>query len=113
MRAFTSLPDIKKILASGTTKSSILLSSNIQVDLRVVQEKEYGSALLYFIGNKEHNVELRKLALSKGYTLNEYGLFKVKDKKWVAGRTEEEIYSKLGLKYMEPELRENTGEIKA
>ena len=113
MRAFTSLPDIKKILASGTTKSSILLSSNIQVDLRVVQEKEYGSALLYFIGNKEHNVELRKLALSKGYTLSEYGLFKVKGKSWVAGRTEREVYDKLKISYIPPELRENMGEIKA
>lgn len=113
MKLFTSLPDIQEIIAKGSTKSSIRLRNGLQMDLRVVSEKEFGSALLYFIGNKEHNIELRKLALSKGYTLSEYGLFKVKDKKWVGGRTEEEIYSKLGLRYMEPELRENTGEIKA
>lgn len=113
MKLFTSLPDIQEILSKGSTKSSIRLRNGLQIDLRVVEEKEFGSALLYFIGNKEHNIELRKLALSKRHTLSEYGLFKVKDKKWVAGRTEEEIYSRLGLKYMEPELRENSGEIKA
>ncbi len=113
MKLFTSLPDIQEVIAKGSTKSSIRFRNGLQIDLRVVEEKEFGSALLYFIGNKEHNIELRKLALSKGYTLSEYGLLKVKDKKWVGGRTEEEIYSKLGLRYMEPELRENTGEIKA
>lgn len=110
---FVKMPDVKEVLASGTTKCSILLNSGIQVDLRIVAEKEWGSALLYFIGNKEHNIELRKLALSKGYTLSEYGLFKLKGKTWVAGRTEQEVYDKLGLKYMEPELRENMGEIQA
>ncbi len=118
-QAFVSHPDVKEVLASGSTKSSIRLGNGMQVDLRVVEKKEFGSALLYFIGNKEHNIELRKLALSKGYTLSEYGLFKlkgksgVKDKNWVAGRTEQEVYDKLGLKYMEPELRENTGELQA
>jgi DNA polymerase (family 10) len=67
----------------------------------------------YFVGNKEHNIALRKYALSKGYTLSEYGLFKLKGKKWIAGRTEEEIYGKLKMNYIEPELRENTGEIQA
>jgi DNA polymerase (family 10) len=110
---FTKMPDVKEVLASGKTKISVLLNSNIQVDLRIVTEKEFGSALLYFIGNKEHNIEIRKLALSKGYTLSEYGLFKLKDKSWVAGRTEQEIYDKLGLNYIEPELRENMGEIQA
>lgn len=113
MQAFVTLPDVKDILAQGTTKSSIRLSNGLQVDLRVVKETEWGSALLYFIGSKDHNVELRKLALSKGYTLNEYGLFTVNGKKWIAGKTEEDIYKKLGLDYIEPELRENTGEIKA
>lgn len=113
MDAFVSLSDVKDILAQGTTKSSIRLSNGLQVDLRVVKENEWGSALLYFIGSKDHNVELRKLALSKGYTLNEYGLFRVEDKKCIAGKKEEDIYKKLGLDYIEPELRENTGEIKA
>lgn len=113
MKLFIKLPDVKQVLAYGTTKSSIRLRNGLQVDMRVVNEKEFGSALLYFIGNKEHNIEIRKMALSKGYTLSEYGLFKLKNKQWLAGRTEQEIYNKLGLKYMEPELRENTGELQA
>ncbi len=113
MRDFTTMKDVKNILAKGKTKSSVRLSSGLQMDLRVVKEKEFGSAMNYFIGSKEHNVELRKLALSKGYTLNEYGLFTVKRKKWAAGRNEEEIYRKLELSYIEPELRENHGEIMA
>ncbi len=113
IETFVSLPDVKKVISQGTTRSSIRLSNGLQVDLRVVKEKEFGSALLYFIGNKQHNIELRKIALSKGYTLSEYGLFKLKSKKWIAGRTEENIYQKLGMQYIAPELRENTGEIKA
>ncbi len=124
-QTFISHPEVKEVLASGSTKSSVRLGNGMQIDLRIVGEKELGSALLYFIGNKEHNIELRKLALSKGYTLSEYGLFKLKGMKrtkgrngikehnWSAGRTEQEIYDKLGLKYMEPELRENTGELQA
>ena len=122
MKAFTSMSDVKKVIARGTTKSSVLLSSNLQVDLRVVKDKEFGSAMNYFIGSKQHNVELRKDALKKGYSLSEYGLFRLKNgktqtnaktraKKWVAGRTEEDIYKKLGMQYVPPELRENTGEI--
>ena len=111
MNAFTSLPDVKEVLAKGKTKSSIRLSNGMQIDLRVVHKTEFGSAMNYFIGSKEHNVELRKLALNKGLTLSEYGLFTVKRKKWIAGKTEEEIYTKLGLQYIEPELRENMGEI--
>lgn len=113
MEVFTSMKEVKEVLAKGETKSSIRLSNGMQVDLRVVNEKEYGAALLYFIGSKEHNVELRKLALKKGWTLNEYGLTKLKDKKWIAGRTQEEVYQKLGLRFIEPELRENKGEIEA
>ncbi|MEK6846300.1 MAG: DNA polymerase/3'-5' exonuclease PolX [Nanoarchaeota archaeon] len=113
IKAFISHPEVKEVLASGSTKSSVRLGNGMQIDLRVVKETELGSALLYFIGNKEHNIELRKLALSKGYTLSEYGLFKLKGKKWIAGKTEQEVYDKLGLKYMEPELRENTGELQA
>jgi len=113
MQHFTSLSDIKKIISKGTTRSSIRLKNNLQVDLRVVKEKEFGSALLYFIGNKQHNVALRKLALKQGYTLSEYGLFKVKGKQWVAGKTEEEIYRKLGLQFIPPEIRGNRGELEA
>ena len=111
--AFVSLPDVKKILAQGPTRSSLLLATNLQVDLRVMSEKEGGSALLYFTGSKEHNIELRKIALKQGTTLNEYGLFTLKGKKWLAGRTEADIYQRLGLSYIEPELRENRGEIAA
>ena len=113
MDVFTSMRDVKEVLAKGESKSSVRLSNGMQVDLRVVQERKFGSALLYFIGSKEHNIELRKLALRKGWTLNEYGLFTLKGKKWIAGKTEEEIYQKLGLRYLEPELRENKGEIEA
>ncbi len=113
MKAFVSMSGVHEVLAQGETKSSVRLDNGLQVDLRVVTEKEFGSAMNYFIGSKEHNVELRKLALSKGYTLSEYGLFNLKNKKWIAGRTEQEIYDKLGLQFIAPELRENLGEIKA
>ncbi len=112
-KAFLDMPDVKTVLAKGTTKSSVRLTNGLQLDLRVLKEKEWGSALNYFIGSKQHNIELRKFALKKSYTLSEYGLFRVKDRKWVAGRTEEEIYRKLGLQFIPPELRENTGEIEA
>src|SRR3989338_6697608 len=113
MDVFTSMKDVKEVLAKGETKSSVRLSNGLQVDLRVVNEKQYGAALLYFIGSKDHNVELRKLALKKGWTFNEYGLTTLKGNRWVAGRTQEEIYRKLGLRFIEPELRENKGELEA
>ncbi len=113
MDIFVNMPEVQEIIAKGETKSSIHLTNGMQVDLRVVNEKEFGAALLYFIGSKEHNVELRKLALKKGWTLNEYGLTTLKDKKWIAGRTQEEIYQKLSLAFIEPELREKRGEIEA
>ena len=113
MNVFTKMKDVTEVLAKGGTKSSVRLSNGMQVDLRVVNEKQYGAALLYFIGNKDHNVELRKLALKKGWTLNEYGLTALKNKRWIAGRTQEEIYQKLGLRFIEPELRKNRGEIEA
>jgi len=105
MKAFTSLPGVVKVLAQGPTKSSIRLDNGLQVDLRVVEKKEYGAALLYFTGSKDHNVYLRKIALQKGFTLNEYALTSLKDKRWIAGRTEKEIYQKLGLRYLPPKKR--------
>ncbi len=113
MDFFVKMPEVAEVLAHGATKSAVRLHSGLQVDVRVLKERDYGSALQYFTGSKEHNVALRTLALSKGYTLSEYGLFALKGKKWVAGRTEEEIYRKLGLQRMEPELRNNTGELEA
>jgi DNA polymerase (family 10) len=108
-----SMPEVRNVEAKGKTKSMVRLKNGMHVDFRVVGEKEFGSALQYFTGNKDHNVALRRIANSKGLTLNEYGLFTLKDKKWVAGKSEEEIYKKLGLGFVEPELRENRGEIEA
>ncbi len=108
---FVNLPGIEKIWAKGPTKASVRRKEGFDVDLRVVSEKSYGSALQYFTGSKEHNISLRQIAIDKGLKLNEYGLFK--SKKMIAGKTEEEIYKKLGMDIMEPELRENTGEIEA
>lgn len=109
MDYFVSMPEVARILASGGTKSSVTLKSGIDVDIRILPEESYGSALLYFTGSKDHNVELRKIAIKKGYKLSEYGLFK--GKKQIAGKTEEEIYKVLGMDYIEPEMREMTGEV--
>ncbi|HWC53912.1 MAG TPA: DNA polymerase/3'-5' exonuclease PolX [Chitinophagaceae bacterium] len=110
---FISIPQCGRVLASGETKASILLKkSNTQVDLRLVNDYEYGSALLYFTGSKEHNIELRLMAKEKGWKLNEYGLFDEKTEKRLAGNTEEEVYHHLGLQFIPPELRELRGEIK-
>ena len=114
MDYFVSMPEVARIYAHGATKSAIKLKNGLDVDLRVVPEESYGAALMYFTGSKDHNVALRELAIKKGYTLNEYGLFKgTKEKKGklAAGKTEEDIYQALGLQYIEPEMREMTGEI--
>ncbi len=111
MQAFTSMPEVVHVIAHGETKSSVKLKSGINVDLRVVPKSSYGAALNYFTGSKDHNVALRRVAITKGWKLNEYGLFR--GNAAIAGRTEEEIYQKLGMAYIEPELRENTGEIEA
>jgi len=111
MDYFIEYSDIKNILQKGSTKTSLLLNSNIQVDLRVVNDDSYGAALQYFTGSKEHNVKMRSLAIKKGFKLNEYGLFDKDSEKYIVGKKEEDIYNKLGLAYIEPELRENRGEI--
>jgi len=116
MNRFTHMPNVTRILAAGETKASVFLSEGIQCDLRVVSPESFGAALMYFTGSKEHNVALRELVQKKGLTINEYGLYKKSksaSKKPVAGRTEEEIYNKLGMDYIPPELRENRGEIQA
>ena len=113
MDHFVQYPEVAEILAKGTTKSSVLLNDNLQVDLRVVEEKSYGAALQYFTGSKEHNVTLRGFAIKKGFKLNEYGLFDKNTEEYIAGKTEEEIYKKIGMQYIEPELRENRGEFEA
>ena len=106
-------PSIQQVLARGENKVSFVLESGMQVDVRLLPPSETGAALLYFTGSKEHNVTLRQRALKMGFTLNEYALSRLKDEKPVAARTEEEIYKKLGLAWIPPELRENTGEIEA
>jgi len=110
MDFFTKMPAVARVLAKGSTKATIIYN-DIQADARVLPPEEFGSALQYFIGSKDHNVALRRIAIKKGYKLSEYGLFK--GEKRIAGKDEEEIYSKLGLKWIPPELRENRGEIEA
>ncbi|HXF48383.1 MAG TPA: DNA polymerase/3'-5' exonuclease PolX [Verrucomicrobiae bacterium] len=109
MDFFVSMPEVVRVTAHGETKSAVKLESGLDVDLRVVPAESYGAALNYFTGSKDHNVTLREMALAKGWKLNEYGLFK--GKKQLAGRTEEELYAALGMEYVPPEMRENTGEI--
>lgn len=109
---FTAATLAKRILAKGDTKASIIhKDSGKQVDLRIVNENQWGSALQYFTGSKEHNVHLRTIARDKGYKISEYGIFTVKNDKHVAGKTEEEIYKTLGFQIMPPEMREDKGEI--
>ncbi len=109
---FVSLTRVTEVLAKGDTKASILIGDR-QIDLRVVDLEEWGSALQYFTGSKEHNVHLRELAKEKGLKINEYGVFRVSDNVRIAGDTEESVYSVLGLSYIPPELREDRGEIEA
>ena len=112
MEAFVGLPQVESVTATGETKSSVRVSGNRQVDLRVVAPDEFGAALLYFTGSKSFNVKLRQLAMKKKMKVNEYGIFKVKDDKErrVASKTEEECFKALGLPYVAPELREEIGE---
>jgi len=111
MDIFTSMKRVEKVLAKGITKSSVRLHGGIQVDLRIVGKESFGSALQYFTGSKEHNIEVRKIAIKLGYKLNEYGLFKGFER--IAGRDEEEVYKALGMQWIPPELRENRGEVEA
>ncbi len=106
-------PDIDQTLARGENKVSLVLKSGLQVDVRILEKESFGAALLYFTGSKEHNVTLRGRANKMGLTLNEYALATLKGERPVARATEEEIYAKLDLDYIPPELRENTGEIDA
>ncbi|MDD3887588.1 MAG: DNA polymerase/3'-5' exonuclease PolX [Patescibacteria group bacterium] len=128
--AFCSLRQVEKIYARGADKALVRLKSGFDCDLRVFKKESYGAGLLYFTGSKLHNIKLRKMAMAKGLSLNEYGLYKVKSqnlkvksdklkvksnetKTKIAGETEKEIYQKFGMDYIEPELREDRGEIEA
>jgi DNA polymerase (family 10) len=124
MDTFVSMPEVLTVIAHGPTKSSIKVRPGINVDLRVIPKESYGAALNYFTGSKAHNVALRGLAVKKNMTLNEYGLYavapgsrvagaKAEKGKMIAGAAEKDIYKVLGLDYVEPELREDTGEIQA
>ena len=111
--AILEFPGISEVLAKGENKVSFKLRTGMQIDARLLPPESFGAALQYFTGSKNHNVSLRQRALRMGYTLSEYGLARVEDEQRVAGKTEEEIYKKLGLAFIPPELRENNGEIEA
>lgn len=111
MDFFISMPEVIDVIGEGETRSSVKFNTGMNADIRVLPKESFGAALQYFTGNKDHNIALRRIAQEKGWKLSEYGLFK--GKKQIAGATEEEVYEKLGLKWMPPELRENTGEIEA
>jgi DNA polymerase (family 10) len=118
IECFVAQPGIIKVTAQGDTKASVILEGGLQSDLRVVSDREYPFALMYFTGNKEHNIVMRQRAIARGLRLNEYGLFKSKEetrepKLLVACRDEAEIFAKLDLPYIEPELREDHGEFEA
>ena len=111
MQRFVSYEDVVEVVEQGATRSTVRLRNGLQVDLRVVPEASYGAALCYFTGSKAHNIALRQIAIDHGLKLNEYGLFK--GTRRLAGRTEEELYQRLGLALPPPELREDQGEIDA
>ena len=108
---FVSMPEVDQVLVTGETKTSVRMKSGIEADLRVVTRQEFPYALVYFTGSKEHNVRLRGIAKKKGWKLNEYGIFDGDN--LVTCKSEEEIYRALGLPYIPPELREDSGEIEA
>lgn len=109
---FIHLPDVDRVLASGDTRGSVILKKdNTQVDIRVVHDYEYGSAMLYFTGSKEHNLQLRMMAKERGYKINEYGLFDNSTGQRLAGDTEESMYKVLDLRFITPEKRLGRGEI--
>jgi DNA polymerase (family 10) len=114
LERFVNHPKVHAILGKGPNKASIQYGlEGLQVDLRALPHESYGAAMQYFTGSKEHNIILRQRALKLGLTLNEYGLFRVDNEQRVAGETEQEVYAKIGLAWIPPELRENCGEMEA
>ena len=111
MDRFAEYEDVKKVVSKGTTRSTIVLRSGLHVDLRVLRQVSYGAALHYFTGSKAHNIAVRKLGVKKKVKINEYGVFK--GKKRTAGKTEKQVFEAVNLPYIEPELRENRGEVEA
>jgi len=110
MDYFASMPEVNEVIGKGPSKTFVKLNNGMNADLLVVPKESFGSALQYFTGSKEHGVALRKIAISKGLRLNEWGVYD-KNNRMVAGSTEEEIYNRLGLDWIPPEIRENSGEI--
>jgi len=118
MEYFIKYPEVEKVIGSGPTKTSVILKSGIQSDLRVIDEQRFGAAMHYFTGSKAHNVNIRDRAKRMGLKINEYGVFKLKEKKngeieevFFTGKTEEEVFKSVGLPYIQPEMREDRGEI--
>jgi len=111
MDRFTGYEDVERVVSTGEARSTVILRSGLQVDVRVFEKKSYGAALHYFTGSKEHNVAMRKMAQKEDLKINEYGVFS--GEKMIAGKTEEDIYDHFGLAYIEPELREHRGELEA
>lgn len=112
MTVFTSQSDVKEVLSVGDTRASIIVSGDLQMDLRIVDDSEYGAAMQYFTGSKDHNITTRNRAIERDWKLNEYGLFDADDE-LIAGESEAAIYEALGLEWIPPELREDTGEVEA
>jgi DNA polymerase (family X) len=110
--AIKGCPGVSQVLESGPRRTSVKLEDGVQVDVRLFNDDEYGAALVYFTGSKDHNIALRSIAIDKGWKLNEYGLFDGQGKR-LAGKTEDEVYRRLGARYIPPEMRENKGEIVA
>src|SRR6266508_3216648 len=116
MAAFVGAPSVDRVLARGDTQSSVIVERGLQIDLRVVAPEQFGAALMYFTGSKDHNVRMRGIALKRKLLLNEYGLFRVGEEKGgthIASRTEEEVFAALGMDWIPPEIREDRGEIQA
>ncbi|ABQ25859.1 DNA polymerase/3'-5' exonuclease PolX [Geotalea uraniireducens] len=113
MKAFITLPAVEQIIMHGPTRSSVVISDGLQVDLRVVAEESFGAALAYLTGSKGHNVRLRDMAVKQGLKINEYGIFREKDEARLGGAKEEDVYRLLGLPFIPPEMREDQGEVEA
>lgn len=111
MQQFTDYEEVTEVVSKGPTRSTVVLRSGLQVDLRVVAERSYGAALHYFTGSKAHNIAVRRLGQQRGLKINEYGVFR--GDRRIAGATEESVFRAVGLRYIPPELRENRGEIEA
>lgn len=110
---FVCMPMVEEVLAKGPTKASVIVQETIQVDLRIVEHRSYGTVLQYFTGSKDHNVRMRQLALGRGYSLSEYSLTRLADSQDLFYEQEEGVYVALGLQYIPPEMREDNGEIEA